>query len=316
MTITKENFKDVWKRKDLKYRYSKKCVAIGTFVTSIGELLLAVGLIATQFYVTKNNITDLQTLVNFFVGCIAFVTAVCICWTLLVHIVYHPFKTKYQEDVWDESAKALVKLAVDTRTNVKKMKKGISNAAWGLYILCVMLDLLAKFMGFWEPCISYFVPQKYLDLENGGLIVMIVIELTTLCFVHLFFKFITKWLFFCPMSYKEVVSAELFRLEVEEEIEGKSDKEKEILSDILIEKGVLALAQEGESGAKDYFLKSALLGNVAGMDRYALLHAGKDMDKEIAIYWYKKCIASGTATKDTKKHLRQVKNGITVDNYY
>ena len=315
MKITKENFSDAWKQIDRKYRYSKKCVVIGSVVNTIGEMLFAGGMIAGIAYATFKKVVDVELLLENFKTAAVLAVAICFAWALLVHIIYHPFRTKYTEDAWAENAKSMVELAEKTRDNIKKLKRGISNLSWCIYILAVMIDVTGHFTSAWQSCLYQVFLKDYVDLNNGGLIVMPLAELILFGFVHSIFKFITKWSFFCPVSYKEVVRAEEFRVEIEEELVDKSEKEKEVLSDILLEKGISAYANKEYKEAKEMFLKSALLGNVAGMDRIALHYAGVVMDKEIAVYWYKKCIASGDKSKMTKKHLRMAKNGIRVDYY-
>ena len=316
MTITNEILMDRWKKVDGKYRYSKKCFVIGKFVTIIGELLFAVSIIALTYYATVKNVAKLETFLTYVGVCGGLILALCVCWTMLVHIFYHPFKAKYVENALLENAKSMVEMAVKTRTNSKKIQKGISNGAWCIYILAVMIDVTATYAGIWETCVYKLVLSNFINMDKGGLVLMPVVELIILCLIHKIFKFIIRWLYFCPVSYKDVLRAEEIRVEIEEETAEKSEKERLILSDYLLENGISALGRDALDEAKDYFLKSAILGNLVGMDRLALFHASIEVDKEIAVYWYKKCIASGVATKDTKKHLWMAKNGIKVDNYY
>lgn len=316
--LTNDNFKEMWEQADKKYRYSKKCVVIEKFINIICAMVFAVGVIYMIVnFLLNHAINEMLSSKPFLkdIGlCYLVSLGLALAWTLLVHIIYHPFKAKYAEDDLDANIKVMAEMLDNTRKNVLKAKGSVSKIAVLIYFFSISVAILFSLFGVWD-----IFKLEALQGNNNIKVTFQVAGIMVGGFVvlylnHAVFNLLTRILYYCTASYDGVVQLEYFRLSREIDFENLSDEEKNKLSEECLADGIKAHDENAYERGQELLLKAAFMGNVSAMDRLAYKYSM--MDNEATAYWYSKCLESGNALEGTKKRLKAAKKGVRIENYY
>ena len=349
MLITKENFSEIWKNTDKKLRYAKKCRVIGGLIGTIGMIIFAMCSIAAvfiaiyhrgpEFYAefmemipgliplvlkfeseyiaagggTENELIYMCTALAY-IPAIIFAVAV----TILVHMIYHPFKTKQEEGNEKKNAKLLVSNLTQIRKLSVKAEKNLVGVAC-VFDLVVVAALVLLYVFFSN---SETVGIQAMGNRSTIEMILSLFGMTATLFLafyllNLSYIWITKIFYWCKIPYAKLADAESFKCFIEEETAGKSVEEVQAARKEIYEKNLSNAIDAEKNGnyarAEELLMYGACAGIVDAMDRLAFVLS--KTDKEAAIYWYQRCMDSGEALDGTKARIRTLKRGKRIEPY-
>ncbi len=347
--ITNENFLEAWNEADKKLRWAKKSFVIGKLTGTIGMLLFALCATAVvlafvyhwgpEFY--KGLFEMIPNLVPkwlefeskhlpmgaeqkeylVFYASIAYLPALAFAAavTILVHLLYHPFKKKPVEGDSKKNAEMMVQNLEKARNLTIRAKANWSALVFAFYLGIVsILVVLAMFLSDSEFISTGAIENQSTARSSLNLFVVMIGIFAVFCLLNYSYILLSRCFFWCKVPYAWIADAEYYHTFAEEQTEGLSEEEIQAKRQEFAEKK-LAEAMEYEKygnyvQAKKEFVQAASTGNVLAMDHLARFLSGSD--KEAAIYWYKKCLDSGEAVEGTKKRIRQLKKGHRIDVNY
>lgn len=230
---------------------------------------------------------------------------------LLIALLYHPRRRQVPAGTYAEQTQLLSKAAQEAWTKSYQTKISTSMASALLVIVAAFILLFAYTIfredaNEVEAMLSIFPTHDY---ETN----CVIYTLTAYFACHIFSTvlfLLTRFIYRYQFPYDFMVQAEAAALFAQEETEGLTPEEitarRRERAATICEDAIDLEREAAYQKAKKMLHEAALLGDIPAMEHYAR-HCILSHLNDSAMYWLKKCIATGEASKEAEKMLLRLR---------